>query len=103
MALLILLRLFKAGAAEALWATLTVVFNPLFLSQSFTYMTDVTFTSMMIFSVLFLAVGMESRKTYVIALGLVFALLAILTRQLGIVIPAAFVLMCFVASRRAGA
>ncbi len=95
-ALLILLRLFKAGAAEALWATLAVAFNPLFLSQCFTYMTDVTFTSMMIFSVLFLAVGMEGGKIYVIVLGLIFALLSILTRQLGIVIPAAFVLMCFV-------
>ncbi len=42
-------------------------------------MTDVTFTSMMIFSVLFLAIGMEGPKTLVIAIGLVFALLAILT------------------------
>ncbi len=103
-ALLILLRLFRAGAAEALLATLAVVFNPLFLSQSFTYMTDVTFTSMMIFSVLFLAIGMEGPKSFAIAIGLVFALLAILTRQLGLVIPAAFVLMCFVhpAGRRIG-
>jgi len=103
-ALLILLRLFKAGAAEALLATLTVVFNPLFLSQSFTYMTDVTFTSMMIFSVLFLAVGIEGPKTFLIAIGLVFALLAILTRQLGLAIPVAFVLMLFVhpSGRRIG-
>jgi hypothetical protein len=95
-ALLILLRLLKAGAAEALLATLTVVFNPLFLSQSFTYMTDVTFTSMMILSVMFLAIGVEGPRIFVIAIGLVFALLAILTRQLGLAIPAAFVLTLFV-------
>ena len=95
-ALLILLRLSKAGPAEALLATLAVVFNPLFLSQSFTYMTDVTFTAMTIFSVLFLAIGMEGPKTLVVAIGLVFALLAILTRQLGLAIPAAFALMLFV-------
>jgi hypothetical protein len=103
-ALLILLRSCKAGAVEALWATLTVVFNPLFLSQSFTYMTDVTFAVMMIFSLLFLAVGTQGRKFYLIVLGLLFALLAILTRQLGFVIPVAFVLVCFVhpAGRKLG-
>jgi hypothetical protein len=95
-AMLVVLRLFKASVAEAFWATLTMVFNPLFLSQSFTYMTDVTFASMVIFSVLFLAIGIENRKIHILALGLIFALLAILTRQLGIVIPVAFVLVCFV-------
>src|SRR5208283_658842 len=95
-AMLVVLRLFKASVAEAFWATLTMVFNPLFLSQSFTYMTDVTFASMVIFSVLFLAIGIDNRKIHIVALGLIFALLAILTRQLGIVIPVAFVLVCFV-------
>jgi hypothetical protein len=51
---------------------------------------------MVIFSVLFLAIGIENRKIHILALGLIFALLAILTRQLGIVIPVAFVLVCFV-------
>ncbi len=93
-AMLVLLRFSNAGAAEAFWATLTMIFNPLFLSQSFTYMTDVTFTSMMVFSVLFLAIGIEKGKIYIAALGLIFSLLAILTRQLGIVIPIAFVFVC---------
>jgi hypothetical protein len=42
-ALLVLLRLGGASAWVALWGALTLVVNPLFLSQSFTYMTDITF------------------------------------------------------------
>ena len=95
-ALLVLLKMSKAGVAEAFWATLTLVFNPLFLSQSFTFMTDVTFTSMTIFALLFLEFGVEHRKIYMLVIGLLFALLAILTRQLGIVIAIAFVLLCFI-------
>jgi len=94
--LLTLLRLSGASSRLALWGTLTLVFNPLFLSQCFTFMTDVTFVSAAIFSTLFLYLGTVKSRTILIACGLLFALVAILTRQLGIVIPLGFVAACFV-------
>ncbi len=98
-ALLVLLR--KAGASPwvALWGALTLVFNPLFLSQSFTYMSDITFAAMAIFALLLLYAGIERASTPIIVLGLLFALCSILTRQFGIVIPAAFVAACFLHPR----
>ncbi len=98
-ALLVLLR--KAGASPwvALWGSLTLVLNPLFLSQSFTYMSDITFAAMAIFALLLLHAGIERGKTSIIVLGLLFALCSILTRQFGVVIPAAFVATCFLHPR----
>ncbi|MGB6065556.1 MAG: hypothetical protein WBG50_12155 [Desulfomonilaceae bacterium] len=98
-ALLVLLR--KAGASPwvALWGALTLVFNPLFLSQSFTYMSDITFAAVAIFALLLLYAGIERASTPIIVLGLLFALCSILTRQFGIVIPAAFVAACFLHPR----
>lgn len=89
--LLLLLRRCHISPWLALLGTLTLVFNPLFLSQCFTFMTDITFTSLAIFSVLLLHLGFERRCTAFTVSGLLFALLAILTRQIGIVIPLAFV------------
>ncbi len=95
MGLLILLRLSGASRWLALWGTLTLVFNPLFLSQSFTFMTDITFVAITVFSVLCLYLGAQKSQTVLIVIGMVFALLAILTRQIGIVIPLGFCAICF--------
>lgn len=89
--LLLLLKRCHVPSWAALLGTLALVFNPLFLSQCFTFMTDITFASLVIFSVLFLHLGFEKRCTAFLVTGLLFALLAILTRQIGIVIPLAFV------------
>jgi hypothetical protein len=93
--LLILLRVSGASRALAIWGALTLVFNPLFLSQSFTFMTDITFASIVIFSVMFIYLGVEKSRMLLIMLGLFFALLATLTRQLGIVVPLGLVVTCF--------
>jgi hypothetical protein len=94
-----LLWLFRfAGVSPwlSLLGTLTVVFNPLFLAESFTYMTDVTFASLAIFALLFLSLGVEKSRLSLIIIGLVFALCSILTRQIGVVIPMALVAACLV-------
>lgn len=88
--LLMLLLMLRVPAGLALLGTLTLMFNPLFFSQSFTFMTDVTFTSLAAMSMLFLCLGMDRSRTGLIILGLLFALSAILTRQLGIVLPLGF-------------
>ncbi len=94
-ALLCLLRFAAAPVWLAFLGVVTLLFNPLFLSQCFTFMTDITFASLAIFSLLFLWLGAERRNTGLIVIGLVFALAAILTRQIGIVIPFSFVAACF--------
>ncbi|MBI5570785.1 MAG: glycosyltransferase family 39 protein [Desulfomonile tiedjei] len=93
------LRAANAPPWAALFGTLTLVLNPLFFSQTFTFMTDVTFTSLAAFSLWFLYAGVRSGKKTVIALGLLFALGSILTRQIGLVIPAAFILACWLHPR----
>lgn len=74
---------------------LCLMFNPLFLSQCFTYMTDVTFTSFALVSVLFFSIGVERTDTRIIVVGFIFALAATLTRQFGLVLPVGFVAACF--------
>lgn len=98
-ALLVLLRSAGSSSRVALWGALTLVINPLFLSQSFTYMTDITFTGMAVFSLLCLHAGVQRASTPMLVLGLLFTLCSILTRQLGVVIPLAFVTACFLHPR----
>ncbi|MFC1835223.1 hypothetical protein ACFL2Q_10880 [Thermodesulfobacteriota bacterium] len=73
-----------------LMGTLTLVLNPYFLSQSFTFMTDVPFTSFLILSLLFIFLGFDMSSPVVVAIGLFIGLLATLTRQIGLAIPLGF-------------
>jgi hypothetical protein len=93
--LMALLRAAGASPWLALLGTLTVVANPLFLAESFTYMTDITFAALAIFALLFLFLG--ARKTSIpwIIAGLVLTLGSILTRQIGLVILLAFMISCW--------
>ncbi len=77
-------------------ASLTLMFNPLYFSQSFTFMTDITFISLLIFSIFFLKEGIDRSSGWLVVTGLVFSLAGILTRQLAIIIPAAFIITCMV-------
>ncbi len=97
--LLILLRHTGASRWLALLGALAVVFNPLFLSQCFTFMTDITFATITIFSVLLLHLGVERSRLLLIIIGLLLALASILTRQIGIVIPLGFMAACLAHSR----
>jgi hypothetical protein len=76
-----------------------VVANPLFFSLSFTFMTDVPFLVFCLLSVWFYWRYIENEKGGAIILGSIFALIATLTRQLGIMIPVAFVLSLLVSFR----
>lgn len=94
--LMLLLRLAKVPPWLALLGTLTVVGNPLFLSECFTYMTDITFASLAVFAVLLLYLGAKKSSLAWIIAGLVMVLAAILTRQIGVVILLAFLVSCWV-------
>jgi len=99
MGLLTLLKFTGASRWPAFLGTLTLVFNPLFLSQSFTFMTDITFASIAVFSLLFLHLGIEKSRYLFLVFGLLFALAAVLVRQIGLVIPLGFVITCFLHPR----
>ncbi|MBI4966423.1 MAG: glycosyltransferase family 39 protein [Desulfomonile tiedjei] len=87
--MLMLLRRCAGSECFALWGTLTFLLNPLVLSQCFTYMSDVTFAAVTLFSVLFVYVAVRRGGIPFLVVGLVLALCSILTRQLGLVVPAA--------------
>lgn len=70
-----------------LLVTLALIFNPLFFSQSFTYMSDITFFFLFMSSLFLLHLAIKTSRQGYILLGLCFALLATLTRQIGLVIP----------------
>ncbi|MCP4440170.1 MAG: glycosyltransferase family 39 protein [Aureispira sp.] len=74
----------------AFLGSLLLLFNPLFFSLSYTFMTDVPFLSVTILSLLYYnrSLGTEHWKS--IAAGTLFAIIAILIRQLGAVIPLFF-------------
>jgi hypothetical protein len=93
--LLLLLRIAGVKPWLALLGTLTVVANPLFLSQCFTYMTDVTFASLAIFAVLFLYLGVKKTSLAWTITGLLLVLASVLTRQIGVVILLAFLVTCW--------
>jgi hypothetical protein len=90
--LLLLLRWAGASAWLALLGTLTVVGNPLSLAEAFTYMTDITFASLVIFALLCFFLGVKKSRTSWIIAGLVLTLGSILTRQIGVAIFLAFIL-----------
>jgi 4-amino-4-deoxy-L-arabinose transferase-like glycosyltransferase len=95
-ALMVFLKRTGASSSLAFWGALTLIANPLFLSQSFTFMTDVTLVGIMIFSALFITEGIERQSRILVVLGLVFALAALLTRQIAIAIPVTLILFTFI-------
>ena len=76
--------------SSAFILTLLILFNPIFVNLSFTYMTDIPFYSLSIISIYnYIHYLKEGDKKYIIV-GLLFSIITILIRQLGLVIPFAF-------------
>ncbi len=95
LALYSMLRRSGAGRRLSLIGTATVVFGPLFLSQSFTFMSDVTFASLLSLALLVLVQAVERESVRLLLLGQMLALFAILTRQLGLALPLGLVGLSF--------
>ncbi len=86
-ALLALYGLMKeagANSTTALFGVLVLAFNPLFFELSFTYMTDVPFLGFALVALYLLVRGVKRQSRMAVALGLVAASLALLTRQTGL-------------------
>jgi 4-amino-4-deoxy-L-arabinose transferase-like glycosyltransferase len=71
-------------------AALVVAFNPLFFSLSFTFMTDVPFLAFLILTTLFWGRALRGGHNWNLWAGAAFAVAAIFVRQLGLMLPVAF-------------
>lgn len=70
--------------------TLAFAFNPVYYALSHTYMTDIPFTALAIWSAVFLARSLKSGSDAQLLTGTVLALAATLSRQLALCIPLGF-------------
>ncbi len=69
---------------------LCLLFNPVYLNLSHTFMTDVPFIAFTLGSILLLVRGTDRGSKWLQALGVCLAVLATLLRQTGVLIPVAF-------------
>jgi hypothetical protein len=74
----------------AMLTALTLGFSPIYYELSNTFMTDVTFTALVIFSALFLLKHLQDGGDSDLVIGTIFAVLATLSRQLALAVPLAF-------------
>lgn len=73
-------------------AAAAVAFNPIYFSLSHTFMTDVPYTAQSILGAFFLVLHLKTGSRWWLALGIACLLLATLSRQLALCLPAAFAL-----------
>jgi hypothetical protein len=92
--LLWFLRFTGVSRKAALIGTLTLASSPLFFSQCFTYMTDITFACFVVLSFAVLCRGAEHLNIWMVIAGLLLSVWAMLDRQLGFVVPLGFALTC---------
>ncbi|RJO61250.1 hypothetical protein C4544_03345 [candidate division WS5 bacterium] len=71
-------------------AALMLAFNPIYFALSYSFMTDVPFTVLSLFAVLFLVKVLQSDSDIYLLMGAVMAIVATLCRQVGLFIPLAF-------------
>jgi hypothetical protein len=86
----VLLREVGADRTTAFIGALAVAFNPLFFNLSYTFLTDVPFYSLSVLSFLFYIRGVRYDSMLELAAGTIFAALAALIRQPGLLIPFCF-------------
>lgn len=83
-----LCRQFGASARLGTFATLLVAFNPLYFNLSYTFMTEIPFTALVVWSVLLSLRAIRSNSALWLAGGTCLAIAATLSRQFGLAVPA---------------
>jgi len=91
----ILLINFNVRRWIAVATSLAILFNPVFFPLSYTFMTDVPFAAWMILSYLCFISYLKEEKVIDYIGGILFSLLAIFCRQVGLFIPLAFFVTVF--------
>ncbi len=91
----LLLRELGIDSKKSFIGALILLFNPLYFSKAFNFHSDMHFMAVMLLSVLFYLKAVRRKNDIqLLALGSLFAIFAILTRQNGTLIPfAAFIYM----------
>lgn len=89
----------KASRYYALICALVVAANPLYLSLSFTFMTDIPFTFVSLLSFIFFAKFLTDDSVRYFVFGVLFMELAVLCRQIGLFIPLAFAITILIRDR----
>lgn len=85
-----LLRAVGANPKLALFGSVVVALNPIYLALSNSFMNDVQFFAVAILSVYFLYQSLNQSSNRLLIIGVIFTLIAILSRQSGLAIPLAF-------------
>ena len=85
-----ILRETDADRLTALFGSLLLIFNPLYLGLSYTFMSDVPFTAVSLLALYFLVRGLARDSRLEIGAGLLLACMALLIRQTGLAIFLAF-------------
>jgi hypothetical protein len=88
-----ILRDLDINRKTALFLTLLIMCNPLFVSLSNTFMTDIYFFTFSIISIYFFNRSFINSKTTDLLLATVCIIVATLVRQIGIIIPVSFALV----------
>src|SRR6185312_11631839 len=78
--------------------TMTVAVSPAYFALSYSFMTDVPFTTWAVWSAVFFSRGLRSGSGLYIILGSILALVATLSRQIGVALPFAFGVVVFLKS-----
>jgi Dolichyl-phosphate-mannose-protein mannosyltransferase len=86
------LREFGRTRSESLIATVILVTHPVFFVLSFSFMTDVPFVSFANIAFFFIVRGLCRRNSFELCVGCVFALWALLIRQVAVAIPGSLLL-----------
>jgi len=85
---------------SAILAALTVLVNPIFIKLSYTFMTDVPFCAFASISMYYFVRALHRLTTTNLLLGTVFSIIAFYNRQLGALLPIAFILASVIANRK---
>jgi hypothetical protein len=89
-----ILREVQATRRLAVYGTIMIAVNPLYLCLANTFMTDVPFFSLAMISVLFFIRTLKHSRKSDVCIATVFAVLAALVRQIGVFLPIAFAAAC---------
>ena len=93
MAFYLILRVLDFTPAFSGLGVAVLTLNPFYLYLSYTYMTEITFTALVLVACLCYLLGVRGEGSLVwLLFGSLFALLAFLTRQFGLAIPVAALL-----------
>ena len=90
------LKRLGASRGLAVLGALVLGFNPIFFALSFTFMTDVPFTALVVVSLLVMLRALEQDTNMRLLGSTLIVAVCILCRQLGLFLPVAFA-VCFVA------